>query len=54
MHATLEATIAIIKAPYSEVADRKPGIANESPVGWLIYSCTSEPDNSQLGRSDRL
>jgi len=52
-NATL-AAIAIIKAPYSEVADSKLDIANESPVGWLIYSCTSEPDNSQLGRFNRL
>lgn len=51
---TLEAAIAIIEELYSEVADSKLDIANESPVGWLIYSCTSEPDNSQLGRSDRL
>lgn len=50
MHVTLKAAIAIIETPYSEVTDNKLDIANESPVGWLIYSCTSKPDNSQLGR----
>lgn len=54
MHVTLEATIEIIEAPYSEVTDSKLDIVNESLVGWLIYSCTSKPDNLQLGRSDRL
>jgi len=51
---TLETAIAIIGALYSEVADSKLDISNEPPAGRLIYSCTSEPDNSQLGRSNRL
>lgn len=54
MHVTLKTAIVIIEALYSEVVDSKLDIANESLVGWLIYSCTSKPDNSQLGRSDRL
>lgn len=55
LRVSLEAAITIIEAPYSEVADSKLDIANEPPaVGRLIYSCTSEPDNSQLGRSTRL
>lgn len=58
LRASLTATIAIIEAPYSEVADSKLAIVNERTssrsAGRLIYSCTSEPDNSQLGRSTRL
>lgn len=58
LRVSLEAATAIIEAPYSKVADSKLDIANEPPAsssaGRLIYSCTSGPDNSQLGRSTRL